>query len=76
MDVDAYRAALKGSLLNRAKLPAMMRNAAVVLGNVRTDDDANVLAPALDDAEPLPSLRSGPGVREHVAWARDRLPCA
>ena len=61
MDLDAYRAAFRGSPMKRAKLPSMKRNAAVVLGNVGTTDDADVLTRALDDAEPL--------VREHAAWA-------
>lgn len=37
------------------------RNAAVMLGNVGTSRDVDVLARALDDAEPH--------VREHAAWA-------
>jgi epoxyqueuosine reductase len=65
MDVEGYRAAFRGSPMRRAKLPAMQRNAAVVLGNVGTAEDVDVLARALDDAEPL--------VREHVAWALARL---
>ena len=63
MDVDAHRAALRGSPTKRAKLPAMTRNAAVVLGNVDTSDDVDVLTRALDDPDPL--------VREHAAWALD-----
>ena len=65
MDADAYRAAFRGSAMKRAKLPAMKRNAAVVLGNVGTADDVVVLTRALDDPEPL--------VREHAAWALRRL---
>jgi epoxyqueuosine reductase len=65
MDVEGYRAAFRGSPMKRAKLPAMKRNAAVVLGNVGTTDDVEVLTRALDDAEPL--------VREHAAWALARL---
>ena len=65
MDVDAYRAAFRGSAMKRAKLPAMKRNAAAVLGNVRTADDVDVLTRAVDDAEPL--------VREHAAWALARI---
>jgi epoxyqueuosine reductase len=61
MDVDGYRAAFRGSPMKRAKLPAMKRNAAVVLGNVGTTEDAPVLERALGDADPL--------VREHAAWA-------
>lgn len=45
--------------------PGLKRSAAVVQGNVGTHDDAGVLTRALDDAELL--------VREHAAWALDRL---
>ena len=65
MDVEGYRAAFRGSAMKRAKLPMLKRNAAVVLGNVGTVEDADVLVRALDAPEPL--------VREHVAWALDRL---
>jgi epoxyqueuosine reductase len=65
MDVEGYRAAFKGSSMKRAKLPAMQRNAAVVLGNVGDERDVDVLTHALDDPEPL--------VREHAAWALARF---
>jgi epoxyqueuosine reductase len=65
MDVDAYRAAFRGSAMQRAKLPMLKRNAAVVLGNVGTSADVDVLTRALDDPEPL--------AREHAAWALRRL---
>jgi epoxyqueuosine reductase len=58
---EDFRIAFKDSPMKRAKLRGLKRNAAVVLGNVGTSDDAEVLARALDDPEPL--------VREHVAWA-------
>jgi epoxyqueuosine reductase len=51
--------------MKRAKLRGLKRNAAVVLGNVGTTDDAGVLTRALDDEEPL--------VREHAAWALRRI---
>lgn len=51
--------------MKRAKLRGLRRNAAVVLGNVGTTQDVDVLTRALDDAEPL--------VREHAAWATGRL---
>jgi epoxyqueuosine reductase QueG len=41
----------------------MKRNAAVVLANVGTVDDVDVLTQAFRDEEPL--------VREHAAWALD-----
>jgi epoxyqueuosine reductase len=61
MDVDAYRGAFKGSPMRRAKLPAMKRNAAVVLGNTGNAEDVPALRQAVDDPEPL--------VREHAPWA-------
>jgi len=65
MDDERFRAAFKGSPMKRAKLRGLKRNAAVVLGNVGTEDDAGVLARALDDPEPL--------VREHATWALGRI---
>ena len=72
MDVDAYRAAFRGSAMKRAKLPMMQRNAAVVLGNpslrsgqAALADDVDVLTRALEHEDPL--------VREHAAWALARL---
>jgi epoxyqueuosine reductase len=64
MDPDTYHAAFRGSPLKRAKLPAMERNAAVVLGDVGTSEDVAVLTRAVDDAEPV--------VREHAGWALAR----
>jgi epoxyqueuosine reductase len=61
MDAEAYRAAFRGSAMTRARLAGLRRNAAVALGNVGTDEDADVLTRALGDPEPL--------VREHAAWA-------
>ena len=65
MDADGYRGAIRGSAMTRAKLRMLKRNAAVVLGNIGTAEDVDVLTRALDDAEPL--------VREHAAWALDRI---
>jgi epoxyqueuosine reductase len=65
MTQPEFSAAFKGSPMKRAKLRGLKRNAAVVLGNVGTVDDVDVLTRALDDAEPL--------VREHAAWALRRL---
>ena len=65
MTQDEFSAAFKGSPMKRAKLRGLKRNAAVVLGNVGTADDADVLTRALDDAEPL--------VRDHAAWALAQL---
>ena len=65
MDEDAFRKAFKGSAMKRAKLRGLKRDAAVVLGNVGTLEDVDVLARALEDQEPL--------VHEHAAWALERL---
>jgi epoxyqueuosine reductase len=71
MSQEEFSASFKGSPMKRAKLRGLKRNAAVVLGNVRTAsraenaETAHVLTRALDDPEPL--------VREHAAWALARL---
>jgi epoxyqueuosine reductase len=65
MDEDAFRKAFKGSAMKRAKLRGLKRDAAVVLGNVGTLEDVDVLVRALEDQEPL--------VHEHAAWALERL---
>ncbi len=65
MSRPEFSAAFKNSSMKRAKLRGLKRNAAVVLGNVGTPDDADVRTRALDDPEPL--------VREHAAWALARL---
>ena len=65
MRQEEFTRAFKGSPMKRAKLRGLKRNAAVVLGNVGTPDDVDVLTQALDDEEPL--------VREHAAWALARL---
>ena len=62
---DAFARAFKGSPMKRAKLRGLKRNATVVLGNVGTAEDIDVLTRALGDDEPL--------VREHAAWALARL---
>ena len=65
MTQGEFSRAFRGSPMKRAKLRGLKRNAAVVLGNVGTADDLDVLTRALDDPEPL--------VREHAAWALARL---
>jgi epoxyqueuosine reductase len=65
MSPDDFTVAFKGSPMKRAKLRGLKRNAAVVLGNVGTDEDTGVLTRALDDAEPL--------VREHARWALETI---
>jgi epoxyqueuosine reductase len=65
MTQEEFSRAFKGSPMKRAKLRGLHRNAAVVLGNVGTADDLDVLTRALDDQEPF--------VREHAAWALERV---
>jgi epoxyqueuosine reductase len=65
MSQPEFSAPFKGSPMKRAKLRGLKRNAAVVLGNVGTMEDADVLTRALVDEEPL--------VREHAEWALARL---
>lgn len=65
MDEAGFRAAFRGSPIKRTKLRGLKRNAAVVLGNVGTVDDAPALERALHDAEPL--------VRDHAHWALERI---
>ncbi len=66
MDDDAFRAAFRNSPMKRAKRRGVLRNAAVVLGNIGDERDAPALALASDDPEPL--------VRQHAAWALEQLP--
>ena len=65
MTQEEFSAVFKNSPMKRAKLRGLRRNAAVVLGNVGTAEDVNLLTRALDDGEPL--------VREHAMWALARL---
>jgi len=65
MTQDEFSRAFSKSPMKRAKLRGLKRNAAVVLGNVGTAEDVDMLTTALDDPEPL--------VREHAAWALGRM---
>lgn len=65
MSQEEFGRAFSGSPMKRAKLRGLRRNAAVVLGNVGTAADGDVLGHALEDAEPL--------VSENAAWARGRV---
>ena len=65
MSQEAFSAAFRNSPMKRAKLRGLKRNAAVVLGNVGTADDVDMLTRALDDNEPL--------VRDHAAWALGQI---
>ena len=65
MDEEQFRSRFRNSPMKRAKRRGLARNAAVVLGNIGRPRDADVLTRALEDPEPL--------VREHAAWALDRI---
>ncbi len=65
MSQEEFSQAFSRSPMKRAKLRGLKRNAAVVLGNVGSSDDVNLLTAALSDPEPL--------VREHAAWALSKL---
>jgi hypothetical protein len=53
MSDEDFRTAFKRSPMKRAKLRALKRNAAAVLGNVGSFDDVDVLTPTLDDHDSL-----------------------
>jgi epoxyqueuosine reductase len=55
----------RGSAIRRAKRGGFLRNVAVALGNTGDPSALPVLTKALSDTEPL--------VREHAAWAIDRI---
>ena len=61
MSQEDFGARFKHSAMKRAKRRGLARNAAVVLGNVGTGDDAPMLETALTHDAPL--------VREPAAWA-------
>lgn len=65
MSQDEYAEAFRGSPMKRAKLRGLKRNAAVVLGNVGTVDDSEMLTRPCDDQDAL--------VCEHASWALDKL---
>jgi epoxyqueuosine reductase len=65
MSQAEFSAAFKNSPMKRAKLRGLKRNAAVVLGNIGTSEDVDVLTRALHDDEAL--------VREHAASALQRF---
>jgi epoxyqueuosine reductase len=62
---DDCRAAFSGSPMKRAKRRGLLRNAAVVLGNIGDEGDKAVLAVATNNLDPL--------VREHAEWALEQI---
>jgi epoxyqueuosine reductase len=65
LDDAAFRARFKGTPVLRAKRRGLLRNVAVALGNWGSPAALPALAQALHDPEPL--------IREHVAWAIERI---
>ena len=65
MSQEEFATAFRRSPMKRAKLRGLARNAAVVLGNIGTMEDAPVLQQALDDSETL--------VHEHAAWTLEKI---
>ena len=65
MDEEQFRSHFRNSPMKRAKRRGLARNAAVVLGNLGSPRDADVLVRALEDPEPL--------VRDHAGWALERI---
>lgn len=66
MSEEEFRAAFAGSPMKRAKLRGLKRNAAVVLGNIGAREELGLLERARDE-EPEEL------VREHAAWALERI---
>ncbi len=65
LDADAFRARFKKTALWRNRRAGLLRNAALVLGNVGDEQALPALEKALADPEPL--------VREAAAWAIERI---
>jgi epoxyqueuosine reductase len=66
MPQEAFSREFSKSPMKRAKLRGLKRNAAVVLGNVGSEDDIDLLTQLRDD-EPDEMLA------EHAVWALDRI---
>ena len=65
LDADAFKARFAGTPLERTGRAAILRNAAIVLGNSRDRRFVGVLAACLDDTEPL--------IRGAAAWALGQI---
>ena len=67
LDDAAFNQRYKGTPIKRAKRRGLLRNAAVALGNAADPAALPVLRRALQDPEPL--------IRDHAAWAIERIEC-
>lgn len=65
MDAEAYPARLSHSPLKRARRRGLVRNAAVVAGNLAREETIPALAALLEDGEAV--------IRAHAAWALGRI---
>ena len=65
LDQESFSRRFRKSPIKRTKRRGLLRNTAVVLGNVGGADDVPALGVALSDDEPL--------VRQHAAWALGRI---
>ena len=65
LDADGFRRRFRTSAVSRAKRSGLARNVALALGNRAHPSDVPALRDALSDGDPV--------VREHAAWALDRI---
>jgi epoxyqueuosine reductase len=65
LDEAGFKAMFAGTPILRTKRRGLLRNVCVALGNVGSEEALPALALALSDPEPL--------VREHAAWAIERI---
>ncbi|MDA1018388.1 MAG: tRNA epoxyqueuosine(34) reductase QueG [Planctomycetota bacterium] len=65
LDAVDFQSRFSGTPLERTGRAAVLRNAAIVLGNTRDDQFIGVLGASLNDAEPL--------IRGAAAWALGRI---
>lgn len=65
LDEEGFRRRFRGSPIRRARRQGLLRNVAVVLGNLGAPAAVPALARALHDPQPV--------VREHAAWALARI---
>jgi epoxyqueuosine reductase len=62
---EKYEERFRGSPMKRAKKRGLVRNAAVVLGNVGDESDVELLEALAPNSDPL--------VREHLDWAIEKI---
>lgn len=60
---ERFRREFRGTPIFRLKRPRWLRNIAVVLGNIGSEDDIPALQKASSDPDPL--------IREHAQWAQE-----